>query len=184
LIFVEQPLHRDVALSDEVGRELTAWGNRPRMIIDESDADYVSLPRALAAGYVGTSHKNCKGVFKGLANFALLKLRTEEGDSVLSGEDLTNTGPVSLLQDLTVLATLGIGHAERNGQHYLRGMDQFPTAVQEAVLEKHGDLYRRHERGFAVVRVEDGMLSTGSVSRAPFGYGMAFDPGQFPTVPE
>ena len=31
-----------------------------------------SLPTALALGYVGTSHKNCKGIVKGIANACLL----------------------------------------------------------------------------------------------------------------
>src|SRR5690606_28009392 len=44
LIFVEQPLHRDVALSADVGRALARWPDRPPMIIDESDGDLESLP--------------------------------------------------------------------------------------------------------------------------------------------
>ena len=72
LIFVEQPLHRDVALSEEVGEQLRAWDERPPIIIDESDGEIDSLPRALRAGYVGTSHKNCKGVFRGVANACLI----------------------------------------------------------------------------------------------------------------
>src|SRR5207247_792898 len=66
-IFIEQPLHRDVALSDDSRRAMLAWDNRPAMIIDESDATFETLPRALNCGYAGTSHKNCKGVIKGIA---------------------------------------------------------------------------------------------------------------------
>src|SRR5262249_58169107 len=58
--------------------------------------------RALARGYQGTSHKNCKGVFKGIANACLVEsLRREPGGEklVMSGEDLANIGPVALLQD-------------------------------------------------------------------------------------
>ena len=56
-----------------------------------------SLPQALRLGYAGTSHKNCKGVFKGVANACLLaQLRREHPDQriLLSGEDLANIGPV------------------------------------------------------------------------------------------
>ena len=65
-MFVEQPFHRDMALDPDVLHDLAAWRVRPTLIIDESDAELDSLPRALALGYHGTSHKNCKGVFKGV----------------------------------------------------------------------------------------------------------------------
>jgi hypothetical protein len=50
-----------------------SWPEAPPMIIDESDAELTSLRRALELGYRGTSHKNCKGVFKGLANRCLVE---------------------------------------------------------------------------------------------------------------
>jgi hypothetical protein len=144
------------------------------MIIDESEGDLDALPRALAAGYSGTSHKNCKGVFRGIANACLIEQRRRADPSRawhLSGEDLTNLGPVALLQDLAVAATLGITHVERNGHHYFRGLSEFPAAVQRDILACHGDLYREH-RGYPVVRVEQGKVSTRSVVAAPFGYAM------------
>ncbi len=173
LIFVEQPLHRDAALGDEATADLLAWAERPPIIIDESEGDLHALERALAGGYAGTSHKNCKGVFRGLANAALIAQRRRSSPRPLhlSGEDLTNLGPVALLQDLAVAATLGITHIERNGHHYFRGLSEFPTAVQRGILAQHGDLYREH-RGYPVVRVEQGKVSTRSVVAAPFGYAM------------
>ena len=75
LIFVEQPFYRGVALSAALAAELLAWTERPPIIIDESDAELDSLPRALAGGYAGTSHKNCKGVFHGIANACLIAHR-------------------------------------------------------------------------------------------------------------
>ena len=102
------------------------------MIIDESDAEWNSLPRAIRLGYHGTSHKNCKGVFKSIANACLLeKLRreTENSKFVMSAEDLANIGPVALMQDLAVAATLGISSVERNGHHYFAGLSAFPTIV-------------------------------------------------------
>ncbi|MDE0838636.1 MAG: hypothetical protein OSB41_06225, partial [Kiritimatiellae bacterium] len=125
LLFVEQPLHRDRALEEEVREALSAWPEAPLMIIDESEADLTSLPRALDLGYAGTSHKNCKGIVKGIANACLLEHRRREdpaGDYILSGEDLANVGPVALLQDLAVMAAFGIEHVERNGHHYFKGL--------------------------------------------------------------
>ncbi|MEX0653229.1 MAG: hypothetical protein WD534_01735 [Phycisphaeraceae bacterium] len=179
MLFVEQPFHRRIALSDAVQEALLAWKDRPAIIIDESDATLHSLPRALDCGYAGTSHKNCKGVFKGIAGACLLEhLRREEPGRtfVLSGEDLSNVGPIALPQDLAVAATLGLEHIERNGHHYFKGLSMFPDAVQQQVLEAHGDLYRRHEQGFATVKITDGRIAIDSVVDAPFGTPVAHDP--------
>ncbi|MCL7417672.1 MAG: hypothetical protein M8354_07525, partial [Halalkalicoccus sp.] len=101
--YVEQPLPRAAALTDDTRKVLTAWGGRPPIIIDESDDDLDSAGRALDCGYAGTSHKNCKGVFKGLVNACLIEKRRREdvGEYVMSGEDLTTIGPVELLHDGT-----------------------------------------------------------------------------------
>jgi hypothetical protein len=177
LLFVEQPLQRDVALEENTARELLAWEARPALIIDESDSELTSLPRALGAGYIGTSHKNCKGVFKGIANACLLEHRrrvSPEQPLTLSAEDLSNIGPVALLQDLAVVATLGIPHVERNGHHYFAGLQQFPKATRDGILSRHGDLYERHPEGFPAVRVEAGCLRVGSLVEAPFGTACEF----------
>jgi len=172
---VEQPFHRDVALSDETTSALRAWEGRPPLIIDESDAECDSLRRALAGGYVGTSHKNCKGVFRGVANACLLVARRRQSPGSLflqTGEDLANIGPVALLQDLSVQATLGIASVERNGHHYFRGLSFLPEALQTQVLAAHPDLYRRHERGFVTLDVREGRLNVQSILAAPFGVGI------------
>jgi hypothetical protein len=182
LLFVEQPLHRDVALSVAAARTLLDWPDRPPIIIDESDGQIASLPAALAAGYAGTSHKNCKGVFKGIANAALIAQRQQANlgrTYILSGEDLSNVGPVALLQDLAVMATLGVEHVERNGQHYFTGLSMYAPDVQECVLEHHGDLYRRHPRGFATLNIHGGRIAVGSVVTAPFGLAFPFDTSQY-----
>ena len=178
LLFVEQPLHRDAALEPGLERELAAWAGRPPLIIDESDAELESLPRALALGYAGTSHKNCKGVLKGIAHACLLerRRRREPGRSfILSGEDLANVGPVALLQDCAVAAALGVESVERNGHHYFAGLSAFPSAVQERVLEAHPDLYRRTPAGWPALKIEGGTLDLGSVHRAPLGVGFEID---------
>jgi hypothetical protein len=182
LLFVEQPLHRDVALTAEVGAALRAWTDRPPLIIDESDSSIQSLPLALERGYAGTSHKNCKGVFKGIANACLLEQRRREdpnGRYLLSGEDLAIVGPVALVQDLALMANLGVSHVERNGHHYFTGLSMYPEDVQAQVLAAHGDLYRRHKRGYATLAIQDGMVQTGSIVDAPFGLGFDLDPARF-----
>ena len=80
LWFIEQPWHRDVALSPAIGELARAWPERPPIIIDESDGELSSMPAALALGYAGTSHKNCKGIFKGVANACRLAQRRAVGN--------------------------------------------------------------------------------------------------------
>ena len=170
LMFIEQPWHRSVALSPAIGELAREWPDRPPIIIDESDGELSSLPTALGLGYEGTSHKNCKGIFKGLANACLLAQRRAVGlPAMLSGEDLSNVGPVALLQDLAVAACLGATSIERNGHHYFAGLAQFPAAMQAHVLAHHRDLYTRSAAGWPRLDVRAGKLSLGSVLRAPFG---------------
>lgn len=124
LAYVEQPLARDDAFTPETKRVLTEWNDAPPIIIDESDRYIDSAGTALEHGYAGTSHKNCKGVFKGIANTCLIAHHNRidmDRQYVLSAEDLTTVGPVELLQDLAVTATIGAKHVERNGHHYFRG---------------------------------------------------------------
>jgi hypothetical protein len=181
LLFVEQPLHREVALGKPTAQAWADWPARPAMIIDESDADLDSLPRALECGYVGTSHKNCKGVFKGIANGCLIACRRRVRDGsryVMSGEDLANVGPVALLEDLAVCALLGLPHVERNGHHYFAGLSAFPPDVQRDVLRHHGDLYHHHQAGaqaFPSLTIQGGTIKLDSVNRAPFGCAVDVD---------
>jgi L-alanine-DL-glutamate epimerase-like enolase superfamily enzyme len=177
IIMIEQPVHRDRALDDDTGRVLRAWHTHPPLIIDESDGAVGDLVRALELGYAGTSHKNCKGIVKGIANACLLAKRRNDGrPGVLSGEDLCNLGPVALLQDLAMMALLGIEHVERNGHHYYRGLSMFPATWQEAALADHDDLYTRHPDGFARLRITEGKLHLASANEAPFGVHPLLDP--------
>lgn len=177
LIFIEQPLHRDHALREEVAASLADWQDGPGVIIDESDGALDDLPRALEMGYSGTSHKSCKGIVKGLANAALLHVRAAslKRQLILSGEDLANVGPVSQLQDLAMMALLGIPHVERNGHHYFRGLSMWPEDVQAKAWQLHPGLYERHEAGFTALTVRDGSLDLASVNAAPFGCAIPLD---------
>ncbi len=182
LLFIEQPLHRRHALDEGVRQDFDRWMDRPPVIIDESDGTVESARQAVELGYDGTSHKNCKGVFKGLANRCLFVARQRRNTGrrfLMSGEDLCNMGPVALLQDLAVCAALGIESVERNGHHYNAGLSQFPASVQRQTLDAHGDLYHAAPGGWPTLSIRQGLLALGSVNRAPFGVGVAFDPALF-----
>ena len=185
LMFVEQPFHRDVALDADVLGGLADWSDRPPMIIDESDAESGSMRRALSLGYNGTSHKNCKGVFKSVINACLLEKRRRENPAaklILSGEDLANVGPVALLQDLAVAATLGVESVERNGHHYFAGLSAFPQTVQQQMLGTHGDLYRPSAAGWPTLAIDRGELQLGTVNAAPMGVGFELGVEQFTPI--
>jgi hypothetical protein len=173
LLFVEQPLARATAL-DPQRASFVAWPDRPPIIIDESDAEPGDLRQALDLGYAGTSHKNCKGIFKGVAHACLIAQRNARGGGpqrILSGEDLCTIGPVAMLQDLALQAILGVSSVERNGHHYFAGLSIWPRSFQDAILRHHPDLYERSERGWPALTIASGTLSTRSVVVAPLGVG-------------
>jgi hypothetical protein len=165
LLFVEQPLAREGSLDDAAGEALSAWYRHPPVIIDEADAALDDLPRALRLGYAGSSHKNCKGIGKGLANLVLLR----SGGGILSGEDLSNIPPVALLQDLAVMAELGIPHVERNGHQYFRGSSMFPRRVADELVRSYPRLFRDAGDHGAVLRVERGQLVLADLAGKPMG---------------
>lgn len=179
LLFVEQPIHRDSALSQPLDLG-SGWVAPPAMIIDESDADLSSFPTAVSCGYVGTSHKNCKGVVKGILNAAdIFHCQQNQQTGVLSAEDLANVGPVALLQDLAVAACIGVDHIERNGHHYFCGLSMMPQSEQERALRNHPDLYEVAEAGFPTLKIRNGKIRLGSVNAAPFGVAELPDVGLF-----
>ncbi|MFT4691231.1 MAG: hypothetical protein ACI9OD_003454 [Limisphaerales bacterium] len=181
LLFVEQPLHRDFALESD-DEPLSEWVGAPPVIIDESDDSTSSLPLALRLGYSGTSHKNCKGVFKSIANACLIAHLREQDPArplLMSGEDLCNMGPVALPQDLAVCAALGIESVERNGHHYNAGLSQFPGKLQEQILRSHGDLFRRTERGWPSLHISKGQIALASVNESAFGVRFLLDTTEF-----
>ena len=176
LLFIEQPLHRDVALEESLYDQFQNWPDRPPVIIDESDGQLDSLSTALRLGYAGTSHKNCKGIFKGITNRCLIAQRTHEGETVvMSGEDLCNVGPVALLQDLAVCAALGIESVERNGHHYHSGLSQLPETMQADTLKHHADLYHKGPDDWPTLTINEGRIDAASINAAPFGVGFAPD---------
>jgi hypothetical protein len=171
LKFIEQPFHRDFALSDRVGGFLRTWDNAPRIIIDESDGDMDSLPRALELGYAGVSHKNCKGVFKGIINRATINyLNRNEGNIrfLMSGEDLSNIGPVANHQDLVLQASLGNQSVERNGHHYFKGLSMFDRVIQKRSTVSFPGLYTAEE-DYIRLHIQRGSLNLKDLFKTPFG---------------
>jgi hypothetical protein len=182
-IAVEQPVHRTHALSNEVREALNDWSEHPPLIIDESDGALEDLPRALELGYQGSSHKNCKGILKGIANACLLEHRRRAGrNAILTGEDLCNLGPIALLQDLALMTLLGIRHVERNGHHYYRGLSPWPEEWQNLAHHAHPDLYTRDAQGLVRLDVQRGHVQLASINEAPFGLKPLFDPSRFAQV--
>ncbi len=177
LLFIEQPIHRKAALNPEIKAQLEQWQHRPPIIIDESDAGFDALREALDLGYTGTSHKNCKGVFKGIANACLLIARQRKSgiETILSGEDLTNVGPVALLQDLTVMARLNVPHLERNGFHYFKGIDYLPESARQLTQRNHPDLYKIAPDQSVTLLVEKGSLNLNSLQNPSLGMAAEFD---------
>jgi len=182
--FIEQPLDRAIALDAAATEGLAALGRRVAIIIDESDGDLEAFPRALALGYRGVSTKNCKGIMKSFLNRSLVEHRNagrpEPARLFMSAEDLTNVPVVPLQQDLATVRALGIGHVERNGHHYVRGLAHCSPRERAGALRHHGDLYVGDDRE-AWLRIEHGRLRVGSLATP--GYGVAFDPDLDAMIP-
>jgi hypothetical protein len=172
VLFIEQPLDRAVALEPDVEPALKALSREKPVIIDEADGWLGAFREAARLGYRGTSHKNCKGVYKSLHNLAFAaahNARVGRSELFLSAEDLSNLPVVALQADLAAVALLGIDHVERNGHHYFRGMGHLSAAEKADALAKHPDLYER--RGDEVfVRVADGMLECASLQVPGMGF--------------
>jgi hypothetical protein len=161
VLFIEQPIARGRALD----LDISPLADRRPVIVDESDSSYEVFPKAKALGYRGISSKTCKGVYRSLIN-AMRCAAWNAGSAApryfMSGEDLTTQAGLSVQQDLALVALLGLEHVERNGHHYVRGMEGVPKAEQEAFLEAHGDLYRAFN-GVTSLRIDGGRLAIASL---------------------
>lgn len=173
VLYIEQPLERGIALDPALAAGIRATSERKPMLVDESDGDLGVYKEAVGLGYRGVSSKNCKGLFKALANQALARhLGGEKAGYFLSGEDLMNLPLVPLQQDLTHLAALGVTHAERNGHHYVRGLDHLSENERAACLEGHAALY-----GPDGLRIRDGRIDLSSLQVPGLGVGVPTDTG-------
>ena len=83
---------------------------------------------------------------------------------------------VSLHQDLVHVAALGVDHLERNGHHYIRGLDHLSAHERGRCLAEHGDLYRAAgNSGFMEIR--EGRIAIGSLQVPGMGIGGIVDAG-------
>jgi hypothetical protein len=184
ILFIEQPIKRQVALS----RSVQALADEKPLEIDESDGELASFPAAIALGYTGISSKNCKGFYKSILNAArVAKLNDEAGASryFMSAEDLTTWAGVSVQQDLCLVSLLGLAHVERNGHHFIDGMSFAPEREQQAFVAAHPDLYTK-AGGPARLRIADGRLTIGSLDCPGFAVATPLDfasMGPMPAAP-
>ncbi len=68
----------------------------------------------------------------------------------------------------------GIDHQERNGYHYLGGLDMLTPAEQQQALADHPDMYLAG-RGLAQLRIDDGRLPIDSLLKQP-SLGLTHEP--------
>ena len=175
MLYIEQPLDRAISLDPDLSKDIRGLAAKRPMLIDESDETLDTFRQALALGYTGVSSKSCKGLVKALANYALVKQLNAAGrDCFITAEDLTTVPVVSLQQDLVHVAALGIGHLERNGHHYVRGLDHLAEFERSRCLERHNDLYcKAGASGFVDIRA--GKIEIGSLQTAGLGVDGAVD---------
>ena len=179
IIFIEQPIARDHALSASV----KTLSDEIPIEIDESDADVTVFPQARALGYRGISSKSCKGFYRSLINRARVeKWNAEEQKGVharlrramryfMSAEDLTTQAGVAVQQDLALATLIGATLVERNGHHYVDGMAGAPKAEEDAFLERHPDVYHRAANGRVRVTIHDGAIAIRSLDTPGLGVG-------------
>lgn len=170
LHYIEQPMPRDVTRQSPLGAL-----SRRDFIIDEADDSYDALLAARALGYSGVSSKSCKGLYKSVINATRIAGWNEDGaECIISGEDLTCQAGLAVQQDLALGALIWVGHAERNGHHYVDGFADTPAAEADAFLATHPDLYTR-DGGKVRLAIHDGDLLTGSIAKTP-GFASAVHP--------
>lgn len=85
-----------------------------------------------------------------------------------------NLPVVPLQQDLAHVAALGIDHVERNGHHYVRGLQHLSPEERAACLSKHGALYTEQD-GLAALDVRGGQIEVGSLQVPGLGVGVDMD---------
>jgi hypothetical protein len=122
------------------------------------------------------SHKNCKGVFKSLANFLLAETMTGcQPRPFLSAEDLTVMPVVSLHQDLAVVSSLGLSSVERNAHHFFAGLAHLTDSETTSALANYPLLYQQREAG-VFMNIHDGQIDLSNLQVAGMG---VVDPPEF-----
>lgn len=169
ILFIEQPIHRDSALRQPLGD----LARRVPLLIDESDAELDSFLKARNCGYRGVSSKACKGLYRALINKART-LHWRDGDYFMSAEDLTTQAGLGVQQDLALASLLGMTHIERNGHHFVKGMQGASAAEMDEYARLYPELYRRTDEGL-YLRIERGTLDMSSLDRPGFASGVELE---------
>jgi hypothetical protein len=130
---------------------------------------------AMDLGYAGGTYKGCKGVFRGLANAALVRSRAAAHRTVLTAEDLSTLPPLTVAQDLVVSSFMGLTHIERNGHHYFGALAPIDPNLDSSAITSHPDTYERCEDGHVRLRIVGGRVSITSLRQAPFGFAPILD---------
>lgn len=141
IAFVEQPMSRQMALSEQLG----SLGERLPIEIDESDADINAFATAATLGYRGVSSKSCKGVYRSLLNRCRVEKWNAEAAEprfFMSAEDLSTQVGTALQQDLSLATLIGCEHVERNGHQYGDGLSGGCQDARAALQAEHPNMYR------------------------------------------
>ncbi|MBX5162785.1 MULTISPECIES: mandelate racemase [unclassified Rhizobium] len=165
ITFVEQPFARAITMETPLG-DLAA---QLPFLIDESDGSDGAFAHARRLGYTGVSSKTCKGIYRSLLKAIRIKTGTVPG-LFLSGEDLTCQAGLSVQQDLALVSLLGLSHAERNGHHYVAGMQAAPQAERARFAAAHADLYEQGADG-PFLSIRDGRITIGSLGAIGYASG-------------
>jgi L-alanine-DL-glutamate epimerase-like enolase superfamily enzyme len=172
IIFIEQPIKRQMALSQDV----SALAAKRPVILDESDGDLDAFPMGRKLGYAGISSKNCKGFYKSIINRARCVWWNQQEKTdryFMSAEDLTTLAGTSVQQDMALVALLGLNHVERNGHHFINGFSGRPIEEQRKFLKAHPSLYYEAD-GTVRMKIEHGMVDLASLD-CP-GFAVAAEP--------
>ena len=181
-MFIEQPINRAHALDGDV----SAIARLKPVIIDESDDDLATFPRARALGYAGVSSKCCKGLYKSILNAARCAMWNADSSDAhyfMTGEDLTTQAGLAVQQDLALVNLIGLRHVERNGHHYVNGMAGLPQPEQDDFLAAHPDLYERSHDAVRL-KIRAGQLAIGSLAGHDFASGACPDWTQLAALAE
>ena len=158
-LVVEQPVHRDQRADADAGRGCGEWTGSAAASSSTSRTGRSAMCRPRSRlGYVGRQPQELQGHRERPRERggAGPTGAGEGGPAVLTGEDLCILGPVALLQDLAMMALLGIGHVERNGHHYYRGLSLLPASWQDADAGGARRHLPRHADGFACLDIVEG----------------------------
>ncbi|MBB4480739.1 hypothetical protein GGE46_003327 [Rhizobium etli] len=171
IAFVEQPFSRAITMETPLGN-LAA---QLPFLIDESDDGDGAFARARRLGYTGVSSKTCKGIYRSLLK--AIRIRTAGVSGLfLSGEDLTCQAGLAVQQDLALVSLLGLSHVERNGHHYVAGMQGAPQAEKVRFAAAHSDLYEQGRDG-PLLSIRDGRIAIASLGAVGYASGALPDFG-------